>query len=323
MSTQLISKRSPSEFENDVCLSFAGEDRNYVRKVAEGLRKRGVRVFFDEYEKASLWGKDLYVHLDDIYRKSAYYCILFASENYKKRLWTNHERISAQARAIEQNEEYILPVRFDDTEIPGLRPTIGYIDLRITPCSELIEIICEKLDGRVYVNFLPPDFDLLHDIIVPKNKTRRERTEKDARAFFQAMLRMAPEERKIVFKIFMHGCSHELPDNYHIEKDLLCRISGYPPSKVKRILRGLGSLGFRMFERKHATMVRKRVDVIALEWHNLSVGASGDSNSTFSVHAIVDKVTSGRCETCAWLALDNLDFSSLSSATIRSGHIHD
>src|SRR5689334_15561742 len=56
-------------FEYDVCLSFAGEQREYVEDVAARLRASGVRVFYDDYEKASLWGKDLYEHLDWIYRK--------------------------------------------------------------------------------------------------------------------------------------------------------------------------------------------------------------------------------------------------------------
>ena len=50
-----------SHFQYDVCLSFAGEDRDYVRQVAAGLDDRQVDVFFDEYEQVNLWGKNLYV----------------------------------------------------------------------------------------------------------------------------------------------------------------------------------------------------------------------------------------------------------------------
>ena len=45
-------KRSERSCEFDVCLSFAGEDRVNVESVADGLRRRGIRVFFDEYEEA-------------------------------------------------------------------------------------------------------------------------------------------------------------------------------------------------------------------------------------------------------------------------------
>jgi len=57
----------------DVALSFAGQDRRYVTQVAEQLKLRGIRVFYDEYEQADLWGKNLYDHLSKVYRQSAKY----------------------------------------------------------------------------------------------------------------------------------------------------------------------------------------------------------------------------------------------------------
>jgi hypothetical protein len=136
-----------ASFEFDVALSFAGEDRDYVAQIAERLRNQDVRVFYDTYEQATLWGKNLYDHLDRVYRRDARYCVLFISKHYAKKVWTNHERQSAQARALEENREYVLPVRFDDTEIPGLRSTIGYIDAQHTPPDNLTELILQKLGG--------------------------------------------------------------------------------------------------------------------------------------------------------------------------------
>jgi len=133
-----------------VALSFAGEDRAYVAEVAKLLAERGVGVFYDEYERASLWGKDLYTHLSEIYRKRSEYTVVFISQHYAKKLWTNHERRSAQARAFEESREYILPAVFDDTEIEGIPRTVGYIDLRQTTPTELAELIERKLlaDGQ-------------------------------------------------------------------------------------------------------------------------------------------------------------------------------
>lgn len=72
----------------------------------------------------------MYEHFANIYSKSSRYCVIFISKSYSERLWTNHERRNAQERAFRENSEYILPARFDNTEIPGLRDTIGYIDLK-------------------------------------------------------------------------------------------------------------------------------------------------------------------------------------------------
>ena len=134
-------------YEYQVALSFAGEDRLYVSKVAKMLRQRRIRVFYDEYEKAILWGKDIYVHLDEVYRKRARFCVLFLSESYKDKLWTNHERESAQARAFEENKEYILPVRLDDTEILGIKPTTGYIHKDDVTIKELEDLVYKKIYG--------------------------------------------------------------------------------------------------------------------------------------------------------------------------------
>jgi TIR domain len=136
---------SDRQRQYDVCLSFAGEDRAYVEKVASSLKRSRVAVFYDRYEQADLWGKDLYTHLDSVYRLSAKFCLIFISKSYAKKLWTNHERRSAQARAFLENDEYILPVRMDSSEVPGLLPTVGYIDATLVSPSELAKLVVEKL----------------------------------------------------------------------------------------------------------------------------------------------------------------------------------
>jgi TIR domain len=129
-----------------VALSFAGEDRDYVQRVASKLVSEGVEVFYDEFEEAALWGKNLYAHLRDVYENKALFTVMFISEHYKSKVWTNHERESAQARALESNQEYILPAFFDTSvKVPGLPKTIGHISLlRKTP-EEFAEVIVKKL----------------------------------------------------------------------------------------------------------------------------------------------------------------------------------
>ena len=43
--------------------------------------------------------------------------------------------------------EYVLPARFDDTEIPGLNPVVGYLDLKGISPKRFGEMILQKL-GR-------------------------------------------------------------------------------------------------------------------------------------------------------------------------------
>lgn len=133
----------------EVVLSFAGEDREYVEEVADFLKATNVSLFYDMYEEATLWGKDLYEHLHKVYSSSARYCVMFISEHYANKIWPSHERRSAFERAIEAKDEYILPARFDDTPLPGLRKTVHYTDLRKKTPEQLAALILKKLGRHV------------------------------------------------------------------------------------------------------------------------------------------------------------------------------
>lgn len=141
-------------FDYDVALSFAGEERNYVEQVADILVDLGLKVFYDRYEEVDLWGSDLYTHLDDVYQHKSRYCVVFISKYYKEKLWTNHERKSAQARAFREKGGYILPVRFDDTEIPGIRPTTGFLRLDGMSPEELAYLIAKKINPELDIQLM-------------------------------------------------------------------------------------------------------------------------------------------------------------------------
>ncbi|RXH06551.1 toll/interleukin-1 receptor domain-containing protein [Bradyrhizobium vignae] len=148
----------------DIALSFAGEDRDYVDRVANLLKDRGVKVFYDLFEEADLWGKDLYVHLSEVYHKRARFTVMFISEAYAKKLWTNHERKSAQARAFQDAQEYVLPARFDSTEIPGVLSTVGYISLKERSPEDFVSLVTKKLvssGGSVPTELVRRDFSML------------------------------------------------------------------------------------------------------------------------------------------------------------------
>lgn len=129
----------------DIALSFAGEDREYVDKVATILLSKGVSVFYDKYEEADMWGKNLYDYLCDVYRNKAFYTIMFISKYYKEKMWTNLERQAMQSRAFQENQEYILPARFDDTDISGVLPTVGFISLVDKSPEDFCNTIIKKL----------------------------------------------------------------------------------------------------------------------------------------------------------------------------------
>ncbi|WP_407121155.1 TIR domain-containing protein [Bradyrhizobium sp. STM 3561] len=134
----------PSNF--DVAISFAGTERNLAEQLAEKLRAAGIAVFYDNFYAEHLWGKNLTAFLDEIYGKKAKFCVVFVSKEYRDRKWTIHELRSAQAKALEQKgDEYILPVRVDDTPLDGLPSNVGYVDVAIG-IDRIAEMLIAKLN---------------------------------------------------------------------------------------------------------------------------------------------------------------------------------
>jgi hypothetical protein len=110
------------------------------------LSKMPGSVFCDSFYPEMLWGKDLIELFDDIYRKGSRYCVIFVSAEYANRMWTTHERKSAQARALEEKgKEYILPIKVDDTELPGMQPTLGHLALSEYEIPQIAELLIKKL----------------------------------------------------------------------------------------------------------------------------------------------------------------------------------
>ncbi|MEW6356651.1 MAG: TIR domain-containing protein [Planctomycetota bacterium] len=134
--------------EYDVALSFAGENRGYVEQVAEQLVRIGVTVFYDRFEQVDLWGKDLAEHLGQVYSHDAHFVVIFASRHYAAKAWPNHEKQFALSRHLRGEKGNILPVRMDDTEIPGIPPTIAYLDARVLAPFKLAELIRQKVDSE-------------------------------------------------------------------------------------------------------------------------------------------------------------------------------
>jgi hypothetical protein len=135
-------------YEYDVALSFAGEDRSYVAEVANTLKDLNVRVFYDTFEEHRLWGRDLAVVFGEIFSRKAQFCVLFISAAYARKAWTNHERRFAIQAMIERvDRDYLLPARFDNTELPGLPKTIKYIDLQSITPTAFAELILKRIRG--------------------------------------------------------------------------------------------------------------------------------------------------------------------------------
>ena len=129
----------------DVALSFAGQQRDYVGQVAEALKARGVRCFYDADKQVRLWGTHLAEELPRIYARESAAVIVFISADYAAGDWTRLERRAAFSRAVAQVGAYVLPARFDDSELPGLLPDVVTVDLRQYTPAQFADLVVAKL----------------------------------------------------------------------------------------------------------------------------------------------------------------------------------
>lgn len=135
-------------YEYEVALSFAGEDREFAESVARGLKKAGVKVFYDDFFTPELWGEDLSIKLRDIYYAKSRYSILIISENYVIKMWPSFERQQAIERLIEQRGSgYVLPVRLNGFtgEVPGLSKNIAFLPVSSTNPERVVSAFLKKI----------------------------------------------------------------------------------------------------------------------------------------------------------------------------------
>ena len=128
-----------------MALSFAGAQRDYVGQVAAALKAQGVRCFYDEDEQVRLWGTHLAEELPRIYAQESAAVVVFISVEYAGQEWTRLERRAALARAVAEAGVYVLPARFDDSELPGLLPDVVTIDLRRLTPVQFAGLVADKV----------------------------------------------------------------------------------------------------------------------------------------------------------------------------------
>lgn len=317
-------KRPEPEF--DIALSFAGEDRKYVEEVADTLRKMGFKIFYDKYEAVTLWGKDLYRHLRKVYYEQSRYTVIFVSKHYRKKLWANHELESAQARAFQENREYILPVRFDQTEIPGLLDTIGYVSLSVITPDQLAQMIKHKIGPLHRKEFFPDDPDRLFEYIkINKRSTRKRTLVRDiAYGFFRNMKLMTYRERYILTNAVAHTCPCGPPDDIHLSLNLLSRYTSSSTAELKSTFSRLDCLGIRTSvaptdtDDSELDCLDDQDEIISIIYDPAYEYFS--DNATFVMIGIFECLFDLKCADCADKAIELLDFSFLS--TLSANPIH-
>ena len=130
-----------------VALSFPGEYRGFIGKVAESLAGSlgRDRVFYDRYYEAELARLDLDTYLQGIYHDNSDLIAVFLCSEYERKDWCGLEWRAIRDLIKRRTTAEIMPFRFDNTSIPGLFSIDGYVEIRQRLPTDVASLILDRL----------------------------------------------------------------------------------------------------------------------------------------------------------------------------------
>jgi hypothetical protein len=130
-----------------VALSFPGENRVFVEKVADYLASElgRDRVLYDKFHEAEFARPNLDTHLQGLYHDESTLVVIFLSADYAQKEWCGLELRAIRDLIKKGNAKAIMPLRFDNCVIPGLFSIDGYVSIETRSALEIAALILKRL----------------------------------------------------------------------------------------------------------------------------------------------------------------------------------
>lgn len=138
------------EFEFDIAISFAGENRALAKHIAEQLAVLDVQVFYDENFESNYLGKTWSKEFTRIFGSASRYVICLLDSNHQDKIWPTFEREVFLPRIIKGD---VIPIYLDNTSITGIPKDV--VGIRFMDMSdgwqeradkEIVFKVIDKLD---------------------------------------------------------------------------------------------------------------------------------------------------------------------------------
>ena len=112
----------------DIAVSFAGEQREYVRQTVASCKAKGLRASSTKI-RPTTGGKNFIQEQRRTYSSETRFFVPFLSSDYLAKPIPMDEFSSAMMTAVKQGDGYILPVIMGNADVPVelLHPHIGYL----------------------------------------------------------------------------------------------------------------------------------------------------------------------------------------------------
>ena len=134
-----------------VALSFPGERRPYVSKVAEFIKEELGKdsVFYDYDYLSQLASVDLDIKLQKVYRDNAELIVVFLCQEYTEKEWCRLEWRAVRDIIKSRDKGKVMFVRFDNANVDGIFSIDGYIDGDTFSEKEVSKFILERVSLSV------------------------------------------------------------------------------------------------------------------------------------------------------------------------------
>jgi hypothetical protein len=139
-----------AQYEFDVAISFAGNDRIVAAQISDELKRAGYRVFYDRDYQHALLGEDLTEYLQDTYFRRSRFAVVVISQAFRESKWAGQwEWKAVLARMQDQRGAYLLPYVIEDISLPGFNKTLGYVSHRNYTPTQFAALVVRKLRESV------------------------------------------------------------------------------------------------------------------------------------------------------------------------------
>ncbi|MCX6899110.1 MAG: hypothetical protein NT105_10450 [Verrucomicrobia bacterium] len=140
--------KKPRRF--DIALSFPGEHREFVSKVAAVLAKASSkeRILYDKFHEAEFARPDLDTYLPNLYRTKSELIVLFLCADYAKKRWCKLEWRFIRQLIATAEQHRIMFLSFDGIgAVPelGILDGDGYVPIGSRSAEEIAALIADRL----------------------------------------------------------------------------------------------------------------------------------------------------------------------------------
>lgn len=131
-----------SKYRYDVGISYASEQRDYVKQLTKSLDKVGLKYFVDYNEPERLWGEFIPEALRKIYVEESKIILVILSSAYTEKAYTKFESRIACEREL--SGDSFLIIKTEDVTLPWLHDTYGFINSFSYSTDEIAKLLKKK-----------------------------------------------------------------------------------------------------------------------------------------------------------------------------------